>query len=131
MKKAKHTDATATYIGADAVIRGEIQFVGTIRIDGKVEGKIISDAGVAIVAENALVKADINVSVAIVSGQVHGNIYANRRIEIYPPGRVDGNVMAPVISVEAGSVINGTCAITARTISFEKEGGAPDAALTV
>ena len=42
MKKEKGADRISTFIGADASIEGNIDFKGTIRVDGKVKGKITS-----------------------------------------------------------------------------------------
>ena len=41
-KKGKKHDAISTFLGTDASIDGTIEFQGTIRLDGKVNGKIKS-----------------------------------------------------------------------------------------
>ena len=54
-------------------------------------------------------------------GEVNGVIDARDRIEVYPPARVLGDIQAPIISIEAGVIFNGKCAMTARTISSKKQ----------
>ena len=117
MKKSKKVDAITTFLGPDARIDGTIEFQGTIRLDGKVEGKIQSAGGTVIIGENAVINADIQVDVAIIYGEVNGTIEAGDRIEAYPPCRVMGDIQAPIISIEAGVVFNGNCAMKARTIA--------------
>ena len=108
MKKEKKTDRIATFIGADASIDGTVEFKGTIRVDGQVKGKIISSGGTVVVGEKAAVDAQIQVNVAVVMGEVKGSIEAKERIEVYPPGRVGGDIKSPVLSIEPGGMFNGS-----------------------
>ena len=113
MKKEKNTDRISTFIGADASIDGTVEFKGTIRVDGQVKGKIISSGGTVVVGEKADVDAELHVNVAVVMGEVKGKIEAKERIEVYPPGRVGGDIQAPVVSIEPGGIFNGSCVMKA------------------
>ncbi|MBW2217932.1 MAG: polymer-forming cytoskeletal protein, partial [Deltaproteobacteria bacterium] len=55
--------------------------------------------------------------VAIIMGRVNGVVKADNRIEISPPGCVEGDIQAPVISIDAGVKFNGNCAMTTKTMS--------------
>lgn len=120
MRKGKKADLINTFLGPDASIEGKIKFQGTIRIDGKVKGKICSNGGTLIVGEKAVVDAEIVVDKAIIMGEINGSINASNRIEIYPPGRVIGDIQANVILIEAGAVFNGKSSMKNRIISSEK-----------
>ena len=109
MKKEKNTDRISTFIGADANIDGSIEFKGTIRIDGSVKGNISSKGGTVVVGEKGVVNAEISVSVAVVMGEVNGTIDAKERIEVYPPGRLGGDIRSPIVSIEPGGIFNGNC----------------------
>ena len=109
MKKERKADSISTFIGSEARIDGTIDFNGTIRVDGKVKGKITSNGGTVIVGEKASVDAEIFVGIAIIMGEVNGTIEAKDRIEVYPPGMVGGNIQSPVISIEPGGILNGNC----------------------
>ena len=111
MKKKPKQDSISTFLGADAGVEGTLTFQGTIRLDGRVGGKIISEGGTVIVGEKAVVDAEISVGIAIVMGTVNGTIAASDRIEVYPPGRINGDIQAPVISIEEGGLFNGRCAM--------------------
>lgn len=126
MKKGKTVDSISTFLGCDACIEGTIEFRGTIRIDGNVKGKICSNGGTVIIGEKAVVNAEIDVGAAIIMGQMNGTVNAGSKIEIYPPGRVVGNIQAQVILIEAGVMFNGRCAMKARTISSGKTADSPD-----
>ena len=120
MKKDKNIDSISTFLGSDASFEGTIEFQGTIRVDGRVKGKICSQGGTLIVGEKAVVDADIIAGAGVVMGEVNGTIDAKERIEVYPPGRLGGNVQAAVISIEPGGVFNGHCAMKAQTTSSKK-----------
>jgi cytoskeletal protein CcmA (bactofilin family) len=109
MGAKKRASAVTTFIGSEARIDGTLEFEGTIRVDGTVTGRIRSAEGTLIVGEQAAVDAEIEVDAAVVMGKVHGTIDAADRIEAYPPCRLSGDIQAPVISIEAGVVFNGTC----------------------
>ncbi|MFH2065221.1 MAG: polymer-forming cytoskeletal protein [Pseudomonadota bacterium] len=126
MGKKQKADSITTFLGAEATIEGVIQFKGTIRLDGRVKGKIQSDGGTVIVGEKAVIDADIDVDVAIIMGQVNGVIDAKDRIEVYPPGSVIGDIQAPVISIDAGVKFNGNCAMKAIPRSITGKSPASD-----
>jgi cytoskeletal protein CcmA (bactofilin family) len=111
MKKNRKTDSISTFLGSDAIFDGTLEFQGAIRLDGRVKGKIVSSDGTLIVGENAAVDAEIHVNVIIVMGEVNGLIEAKDRIEVYPPGRVGGEIHSPVVSIEPGGIFNGTCSM--------------------
>ena len=109
MKKEKNADRISTFIGADASIDGTIDFKGTIRVDGRVKGNITSNGGTVVVGEKGVVNAEISVNVAVVMGEVNGSIDAKERIEVYPPGRLGGDIQSPIVSIEPGGIFNGNC----------------------
>ena len=120
MKKGKTAGSITTFLGSETSVEGKIEFQGTIRIDGKVKGKIFSNGGTVIVGETAVINAEIIVDVAIIMGEINGIIDARDKIEIYPPSRVVGEIEAPVISIEKGVIFNGNCTMKAKTISSSK-----------
>ena len=109
MKKDKNTDRISTFIGADASIDGTIEFKGTIRVDGRVKGNIRSNGGTVVIGEKGVVNAEISVNVAVVMGEVNGSVDAKERIEVYPPGRLGGDIQSPIVSIEPGGIFNGNC----------------------
>jgi len=107
MSIKKKDEEVKAFLGKGAEFTGKLIFKGTIRIDGDFSGEILGE-GTLGVGEGAHVEADINVESILVSGDVHGQIEANGRIEIYPPGRVLGNIKTPVFIVKEGAIFEGT-----------------------
>lgn len=109
MKKKKTNNGISTFQGSEASIEGNLEFEGTIRLDGSVRGKISGVNGTVVIGEKAVINADISVDIAIIMGEVNGLVDAKERIEIYPPGRIFGDIQAPVICIQAGAVLQGSC----------------------
>lgn len=99
-----------TIIGEHTKFIGEIHSEGGVRIDGKVEGKIICD-GFLLVGEKAHIKADIQSCEAIVSGRIEGNITIEKKLELKSSALINGDIIAKVLSMESGTQISGNCSI--------------------
>src|SRR5438132_12252313 len=87
----------------------EFRFEGKLRIDCFVAGRIRSATGTLIIAETGKAEADIIVAVAIIEGDVRGNIHATERVEIANHASVIGNIEAGTISIQPGAVFEGRC----------------------
>ena len=109
MEKERHGDAITTLLGEDARIEGHLDFAGTLRLDGKLEGTLTGRNGTLIVGEKAVLEAQITVKNAVVMGTVTGSVEALEKIELYPPAKVDGDITAPKVTIESGAVLNGKC----------------------
>ncbi|MBI5063707.1 MAG: polymer-forming cytoskeletal protein [Desulfatitalea sp.] len=110
-KKGSGSDSAtiSTLLGRDTVIEGTLTFKETIRVDGRISGKLISPEGTVIVGENAVLDADVQVGVAVIRGKINGRVEASTRIEIYAPAQVNGDINAPTISIDSGVFFNGNC----------------------
>lgn len=114
MKKSKQDDHISTLLGHGTRVEGALEFTGAVRIDGALSGKIKSDSGTVIVGEKAVIDAQIDVGVAVIKGRVKGQIVARKRVEIFAPARVTGDIEAPSVSIASGVVFNGNCQMQER-----------------
>ncbi len=118
MRKSK-SGTKSTIIGHDCGIEGTITFQGTMYIEGSVTGKIMGNEGTVIVGEKAVINADIVVNTAIIRGEINGTVEAGEKIEVSPPGRVIGDIHAPIISIETGAVFDGSCGMKSQPVSTD------------
>lgn len=113
-------------IGQGTSIQGDIRSEGTIRIEGKIAGRI-QCGDTIVVQESGQVKADMVANQVVISGEVHGNVFAHERLEITPTGKVVGDITAPRISISEGVLFEGKCTMKPpgqmKTPNFD-EGGA-------
>ncbi len=96
------------FLGEDTAFEGTLTFTGGLRIDGRLKGEI-STEGTLIIGESAVIQGDIHASCVLVSGEIHGNMVADERIEILTPARIFGDIQSPEIILSAGAVFEGKC----------------------
>lgn len=110
---------TSNYQDIAAVIEqgckfeGNLSFNGIARIAGIVHGSIFSNDTV-VISEGAVINADINANIILVSGTVKGNLKASARVEIVKPARFEGTITTPSLIVEEGVIFHGTTKMTER-----------------
>jgi cytoskeletal protein CcmA (bactofilin family) len=102
-------DAKTAYQTPDCKIKGTIKFDGPMRVDGKVDGKIITDNGELVIGKTGTVNADINTKSAIVEGRVDGKITASDRVVLKQKAHLIGDLQAKTLVVEEGVVFVGRC----------------------
>ena len=102
------TETMTAFLGKDTAFEGKLTFHGTIRIDGHFKGDISAD-GSLIVGEEAMIEATMHLSYISISGEIHGNIIADDRIEIHPAGKVFGDIQAPTVVIDEGGIFEGNC----------------------
>ena len=104
----KYDEQIKAYMGKDTVFKGSLTFDGTVRIDGKFEGKVITE-DTLVVGETGHLVAEISAGTVICMGRVEGTIIASKKIEIHSSSKVIGNVQSPALYIELGGVMDGTC----------------------
>jgi cytoskeletal protein CcmA (bactofilin family) len=97
-------------------------FEGVFRLDGKFEGEIF-DSGTLIVGETANIKGKIGLQTLVINGRVEGDIYAKTRVEIHATGKVYGNLSAPILTINEGGILEGSCQMEGGT---DKKENPPD-----
>ena len=85
---------------------GNLSFNGVVRISGSVTGSIFSN-DTLIISEGAIINADINANIILMSGTVTGNVKATSRVEIRKPARFEGTITSPSLIVEEGVIFHG------------------------
>ena len=96
------------FLGEGTNFKGVLAFEGTVRIDGKLEGEVVTE-DTLIVGEKAIINAEINVGKIAISGKVTGNINAKDRVDIHSSGEVYGNIQTKILTIEEGVIFQGHC----------------------
>ena len=107
-RKEMGGDEIIAFLGKGTEFKGVITYHGTIRIDGHVEGEIITE-GTLIVGEGAVINAEISAGTLVSSGKITGNITAMEKIQLLPTAVLDGAIKTPVLIIEEGVRFNGSC----------------------
>jgi cytoskeletal protein CcmA (bactofilin family) len=73
------------------------------------------------VGPQARIEANVTAACVIISGQVVGDVTATERLEIRAPGRLKGNINAPLVVMDEGVLFEGHCSM-AGTEALPKDG---------
>jgi cytoskeletal protein CcmA (bactofilin family) len=101
-------DNINTIIGKNAAIEGKLEVQGHLRIDGLVKGQIKCYETTTIGPEGK-VEADIETRMAVITGEVTGNISAEERLELQAKSVVRGDIKTKSLVVEQGALFHGSC----------------------
>ncbi len=110
-------------LGKGSQFEGKLLFEGTVRIDGKFSGEIIS-TDTLIIGEGAEVKANVQVGTLICLGDFQGDAKASKAIELKSPAKVHGTINTASIVVERGVFFDGTCKMDGGGATSRKGEGA-------
>jgi cytoskeletal protein CcmA (bactofilin family) len=95
-------------LGRGSEFEGKLTFEGTVRIDGKFNGTIVTN-DVLVIGEGAKVSAEISCGSVIVHGEITGNVKAKNAVELHQPARMKGNIETPSLMIEKGVNFEGQC----------------------
>ena len=112
---------TGSLLGRDSEFNGKLSFFGTVRIEGKFDGEILSD-DTLVVAAGGEVRGRLDVGTLIVTGGlVEAEVNARTCVELHPPGRLTGQVNTPSLQIERGALFQGQCVMPEDDLSDEAE----------
>jgi len=118
-QQAEQGSENFTLLGKGTDFKGVVNFDGTVRVDGRVEGEIHT-TGTLIVGEHAVIEGIVCAGVLMNSGKINGTITAIEKIQILKPGVLVGDIRTPVIAIEEGSRFHGMCDMGAHLWSGER-----------
>ena len=95
-------------LGKGSAFEGKLLFEGTVRIDGKFTGEIVS-TDTLMIGEGAEVRGQIQVGSLIIVGDYNGDAKATKSIEIKAPAKVRGTLTTASIVIERGVFFDGQC----------------------
>ncbi len=127
LKKGSGTPEQAeitAFLGKGTEFKGLLNFEGTIRVDGKVEGEIVSK-DTLIAGDGAFLQGEISVGTLISSGKIVGNINASQKVHIMAPSYIQGNIKTPKLIIEEGVIFDGKCEMADEKKASEQKVVAP------
>jgi cytoskeletal protein CcmA (bactofilin family) len=95
-------------LGKGSSFEGKLVFEGTVRIDGKFTGEIVS-TDTLIIGEGAEVKSQVQVGSLVIVGEYTGDAKASKSIELKAPAKVRGTLTTASIVIERGVFFDGHC----------------------
>lgn len=121
--------------GRTIAIRGNVDCVEDVLIEGRIEGHIWNENHAVTVGADAIVKGDIVARIITVRGEVEGTMMATGRVDIMNEARVTGRVVAQKFVLADGGTFSGKVEPqhldTAMTVARHRRAETQDAGATL
>lgn len=95
-------------IGSSIQINGDLRGDEDLRIEGNVSGTVELKNSILTIGKEGKVKAGVYAKAIAVDGETKGDLYATERVSIHVNARVQGNIIAPRVSIEDGAHFKGS-----------------------
>ncbi|MDH3636897.1 MAG: polymer-forming cytoskeletal protein [Gammaproteobacteria bacterium] len=108
--EGKPVDTIDTLVGQNSMFKGDLEFAGGLRVDGKVKGNVIAtddNSSTLVLSEMGEIEGNVNVPHVIINGTIKGNISSGGRVELQAKAQIIGDVHYRAVEMELGATING------------------------
>ena len=95
-------------IGQTIKVKGSITGNENLIIEGTVDGSVDIPQHDLTIGESGQVTANVNAKTVKVDGQVTGDVVGTEKVIISKTGRVNGNLIAPRVTLEDGAKFKGS-----------------------
>lgn len=97
-------------VAKNTSIVGDIKSEGDFRIDGTLEGNLMTN-GKVIIGVDGFIKGKVETTHADIEGKFSGELLVQETLTIKASAHISGEVVIGKLSVEPGAVFNATCAM--------------------
>lgn len=97
-----------TIIGTDTVFTGKITAKGSVRIDGGLQGDIITKGDI-VVGDTGKIEGNLHARNILIAGELQGNVVASGKLELANTAQIIGDLKVSSLVIDDGAVFQGTC----------------------
>ena len=108
--KSSNSDMTATELnifGKGTVVEGDVTTQSSIRIDGKLKGKLVCKHTLTI-GPGGMIEGEVEAENAIVGGVVKGKLIVKQKLVLESGSSLTGELKASKLIIDEGAVFDGT-----------------------
>lgn len=95
------------FLGSGTVVDGTIKSTNSVRVDGKIKGKLICKNTLTI-GVNGEIEGDVEAKNAIVGGKIKGKIKVTEKLVLEAKSVLIGDLKASKLLIDEGAVFEGT-----------------------
>lgn len=106
LKRKQSFDNIESLLSPGVEINGSIFSQGSLRIDGKVEGKV-NIKGDLVIGEQGHIKGEVRAANLQLAGRIEGNAVINGRFDLTSTGVMNGDVQCSILTIDEGGKLNG------------------------
>ncbi len=109
MAKNNDNDANViNLIGSGTEITGDVNCNGDVRIDGILNGNLLTK-GKVVIGETGKAKGEITCKNADISGKLEGKIIISELLSLKPSSLIIGDIITNRLAIEPGAKFTGNC----------------------
>jgi cytoskeletal protein CcmA (bactofilin family) len=100
------------FISGKVGVIGDVYFAGTLRIDGKIDGRVsVYDGkkGTLVLSKDAVVNGSVDVTNMVTDGMVTGEVDIEEKLECRAHAIIRGDVTYGVLNIVDGAQLQGRC----------------------
>ena len=116
LKSRMSGSGEAAVIGRSIRIDGDLRGDEDLRIEGDVSGTVQLQNNALTIGKEGKVRADVYARAIAVDGETNGDLYASESIAIHVNARVQGNIVAPKVSIEEGAHFKGAIEMDSKAV---------------
>lgn len=109
-----------TIIGKGSFFEGALDVQSTIRVDGKVKGKVKASDSL-VVGKEGEIEGEITVRNAIIGGKIKGKLDASGKVVLETKSVFNGELKSAKLVIDEGAVFDGTCSMSDNNVSQDKQ----------
>ncbi|MFK8059154.1 MAG: polymer-forming cytoskeletal protein [Polaribacter sp.] len=110
VKSQKSKTMERNVVAKNTSIVGDIKSDGDFRIDGTLEGTLITN-GRVIIGADGFIKGKVEATNADIEGKFSGELTVSNTLTIKTTADISGDVVIGKLSIEPGASFNATCAM--------------------
>ena len=106
--KTTERGSSVAVIGSSIQINGDLRGDEDLRIEGNVSGTVMLKNSALTIGKNGKVKAGVYAKAIAVDGETKGDLHATECVSVHANARVQGNIIAPRVSIVEGAHFKGS-----------------------
>ncbi len=117
-----------SFIARNVHLVGDVYFSGSLRIDGRVDGRVAVHAGkkgMLVLSRGSVINGPVKAGNLICDGTIHGEVRVDERVECREHAVIHGNVYYGKIDITEGAQVEGRCLKHGTTDTGESENTGP------
>ncbi len=99
-------------VGIGTQIKGDLTSDGDLRVDGQIEGNVITKSKIAS-GVTSEIKGNLQARSADISGKIFGDVVVSETLFLRASAKINGNIKTHKIVIESGAEFNGNCTMSA------------------
>lgn len=122
-KKDEQTGEILTWLGKEAYFEGRLSLKHSLRIDGKMKGKLDTTESLTVGRGGEINGEEIKVKNAVIGGSVYGKLVATGKVTLEANSIFRGEMKTKKLVIHDGAVFEGNCSMSDQPLDLSKSDG--------